>query len=76
MDQTKERTRGAIAGIIVVVIAIAAVGVYAASKPPSSTAYLRPNHAIVFYAVAVAVLVVGLLVVWAASAGRRDAAEG
>ena len=72
MDQTKERTRGAIAGVIVVAIAIAAVGVYAASQPPSTTAYLRPNHAIVFYAVAVAVVIVGLLVVWAASAGQRD----
>lgn len=74
MDQTKERTRGAIAGIIVVAIAIAALGVYAASKPPSSTAYLRPNHAIVFYALAIAVLIVGLLVVWAASAATRDQA--
>jgi hypothetical protein len=76
VDQTKERTRGAIAGIIVVAIAIAAVGVYAASKPPSGTAYLRPNHAIVFYAIAVVVLVVGLLVVLAASAGTRGRAEG
>lgn len=75
MDHTNERTRGAIAGIIIVAIAIAAVGVYAASKPPSSTVYLRPNHAIVFYAVAVAVLIVGLLVVLAASAGRRGRAE-
>jgi len=76
VDHTNERTRGAIAGIIVIAIAIAAVGVYAASKPPSSTAYLRPNHAIVFYAVAVVVLIVGLLVVLAASAGRRGRAEG
>jgi len=75
VDQTNERTRWAVAGVIVVAIAIAAVGVYAASQPPSTTAYLRPNHAVVFYAVAVAVLVVGLLVVWAASAGTRDQAR-
>ena len=74
MDQTKDRTRGAIAGIIVVAIAIAAVGAYAASKPPSSTAYLRPSHAIAFYALAVAFLIVGLLVVWAASAGPQGPA--
>ncbi len=71
MDQTQERTSWAIAGIIVVAIAIAAIGVYAASQPPTDTAYLRPTHAVVFYALAVAVLIVGVLVVWAASAGKR-----
>ncbi len=75
MDQTKERTRWAVAGLIVVAIAIAAVGVYAASQPPRTTAYLRPNHAVVFYAVAVAVLIVGLLIVWAASARTQGQAR-
>ena len=72
VDQTQERTRGAVAVIIAIALAIAAVGVYAGSKPPGTAAYLRPDHAIVFYAVALAVLIVGLLVVLAASSGKQD----
>lgn len=42
----------------------------------ADTTFLSPDHAVWFYGAAGAVLLLGVLGIWAASAGRREQAEG